>query len=176
MRIRNIHQLGFSGAGFFSILFLVGMATQSAHANSEYDSTSLNGNLQHQCTSFSAALNAGNSLTVSAECNKGDGSGSVAATRQSTSFDLSGDVVWNSQTQAFVWDATPNSFNNITLHCTGVRGFAYSTTNVTLQLTCNESSNRQSVSSSTGTVNSVNADLKLNGKLTVGTGGKLARR
>ena len=176
LRARNTDRLGFSGAGFFSIVLLLGMATQSAHANSEYDGTSLNGNLQNQCTSFGAALDSGTSLTVSAECNKSDASGNVAATRQSTSFDLSGDVVWNSQTEAFVWDATPNASNAITLHCTAVRGFAYTTANVTLQLSCNKANGRQAVSSSTGAVISVDADLKLNGKLTAGTDGKLARR
>ena len=176
MCVRNIDRLGFSGAGFFSIVLLLGMATQSAHANSEYDGTSLNGNLQHQCTSFSAALVTGNSLTVSAECNKSDASGGVAATRQSTSLELSDHVVWNAQAQSFVWDATENASNAITLHCTAVRGFAYTTANVTLQLSCNQGNARQNVSSSTGAVISVNADLKLNGKLAAGTDGKLKRR
>ena len=158
----------------FSVLLLLGAATQSVHANSEYDSSSLNGNLQHQCTSFNAALNPGTSLTISAECNK---QGSVATTRQATSFDLSDDVVWNWQTEAFIWDATPNAHNNITLQCTVVRGFAYSATNVKLQLGCLVGGgNRQAVSSSDGSVSSVNAQLALNGKLTVGNDGKLARR
>ena len=164
-------------AAAFSVLLLLGAATQSVHANSEYDSSSLNGNLQYQCTSFNAALNPGTSLTISAECNKQGSMGSVAATRQATSYDLSDDVVWNTQTEAFIWDATPNAHNNITVQCTVVGGFAYSATNVKLQLGCLVGGgNRQAVSSSDGSVSSVHAQLALNGKLTVGNDGKLARR
>ena len=167
---------GFGRATAVGGLLLLGATMQSANANSEYDDTSLNGNLQHQCTSFSANLDTGNSLTISAECNKRDAAGGVGATRRSTSFDLSDHVVWNSETQKFVWDTAANSLNNITLHCVQVRGFAYSATNVTLQLTCVKDTGRQGVSSSDGSVSTVDADLGLNGKLTVGSGGRLKRR
>ena len=169
MRKRNIDPPR-AAAAAFGVLFLLGVATQSAHANTEYDGSSLDGNLQHQCTGFSATRVAGTSLTVSAQCNKeGDTPGSVAAAQQTTSFDLSGEVVWNTQTQAFTWDGAPNDNNNITEKCKTVLGFGYSATDVTLQLTC-------TVASNDGSVQSVNADLALNSKLTVGTDGNLARR
>ena len=43
-----------------SVVLLLG-AAQSAHANPHYDSSSLNGNLQHQCTAFNATLVSGTS-------------------------------------------------------------------------------------------------------------------
>ena len=151
------------------VLLLLG-ATQSARANTHYDSSSLNGNLQHQCTSFGAALDSGTSLTVSAECNRGgEVQGSVDPTRQSTSFDLAGEVVWNTGTEAFTWDATTDDDNDITVKCTAVRGLSYSATNVTLQLTCTGTS-------TDGSVRTVNADLGLNGHLTAGFGGYIERR
>ncbi len=154
----------------FCVLLLLGLAAQPAAANSEYDTTSLNGNLQNQCTNFSASTGAGSSLTVSAECNRqGATEGSVAATRQSTSLDLASEVVWNTATRAFTWDSTPNDNNNIADKCSTVRGFSYSSTDVTLQLTC-------TVASTDGSVQTVNADLPLNGKLTVGADGNLTRR
>ena len=157
-------------AAAVGVLLLLSVPMQSAHANTHYDNSSLNGNLQHQCTSFGASLQSGTSLTVSAECNMGgEVQGSVGPARRSTSFDLSNDVVWNTQTEAFTWDATPDDDNNITAKCTAVRGFAYSAIDVTLQLTCTGDS-------TDGSVRSVNADLTLNGKLTAGVGGYIERR
>ena len=154
---------------FVGAVVLLGVAAQPANANTQYDSSSLDGNLQSQCTAFSATIDFGTSLVVSAECNKeGSSPGSVAASRQATSFDLSGDVVWNTTTQAFAWDATVNDDNNITEKCTAVRGFSYSSADVTLQLTC-------TVDSTSGG-GDASADLGLNGKLTVGTDGELERR
>lgn len=145
------------------------MAAVTANANSQYDGSSLDGNLQTQCTGFSATINAGTSLVVSAECNKeGATPGSVAASRQTTSFDLSDHVVWNTTTQAFAWDAAQDDNNDITSKCTAVRGFSYSSSDVALQLTC-------TVDSTSGG-GSANVDLALNGQLTVGTDGDLARR
>ena len=156
-------------AGAVGVFVLLGVAAQPANANSEYDSSSLDGNLQNQCTAFSATISSGTSLVVSAECNKeGSSQGSVAATRQATSFDLSDDVVWNTTTQAFSWDATVDDNNNVTEKCTSVRGFSYSSADVTLQLTC-------TVDSASGG-GDANADLALNGKLTVGTDGDRKRR
>ena len=150
----------------FGAVVLLGMAAQTANANSYYDSSALNGNLQNQCTGFSAAIVAGTSLTVSAQCNhKGAGVGGTVTTN-STSIDLSGEVVWNTATEVFTWDATRDDNNDITAKCTAVRGFSYSASDVTLELTC-------TVDSSSG---SVDADLPLNGKLTVAAGGDLTRR
>ena len=167
MRNIEINQTRLAGA-VLGLLF--GMAAQSATANSEYDSASLNGNLQHQCTGFSAALDFGGSLSLSAECNKeGSGTGSVAASQQNTSFDLSDHVVWNTDSQTFTWDATRNDDNDITEKCTTVRGLSYSSSDVTLLLTCN-------IASTTGAPQSTNADLPLNGQLRVGADGNLERR
>ena len=154
----------------FGVLLLLGLAVQPAAANSEYDSTSLNGNLQHQCTNFSATIVAGSSLAVSAECNReGSTPGSVDATRQSTSLDLSSEVVWNTATHAFMWDAASTDNNDITSKCMTVRGFSHNSTDVTLQLTC-------AVESTDGSVRTANADLPLNGNVTVGADGNLTRR
>lgn len=153
----------------FGVLLLLGLTAQPAAASSEYDSTSLNGNLHHQCTNFSATIVGGSSLAVSAECNmQGDTEGSVAATRQSTSLDLSSEVVWNTTTQAFTWDSTQNDNNEVSAKCT-VRGFSITSTDVTLQLTC-------AVASTDGSVQTVNADLPLNSNVTVGNDGVLTRR
>lgn len=149
------------GSPAFAVLLLLGV---SAHANPEYDSTALDGNLQNQCTSFSAAIAQGSSLTVSAECNKQD-----STTLQATSLDLASQVVWDTSGQAFSWDVTANDNNNITEKCMSVRGFAYSSSDVTLQLTC-------VIDSTDGGVQQANADLPLNGNVTVGTDGNLARR
>ena len=152
-------------AAFGAVVLLV-MAAQTANANSYYDSSALNGNLQNQCTGFSAAIVAGTSLTVSAQCNhKATGVGQGVSVK-STSMDLSGEVVWNTETEAFTWDATRDDNNDITAKCTAVRGFDYSASDVTLELTC-------TVESSSG---STDADLRLNGKLTVDAGGNLERR
>ena len=168
MRKRKVDIGRYAGAAVGAVV-LLGIAAQPASANSEYDSSSLDGNLQNQCTAFSATITSGTSLVVSAECNKeGSSPGSVAATRQATSIDLSDDVVWNTGTQEFTWDATVNDDNNITEKCTSVRGFGYSSADVTLQLTC-------TVDSTSGG-GGANSDLGLNGKLTVGTDGDLERR
>lgn len=162
-----------AGATFCVLLLLLGLTAQPAAANSEYNSASLNGNLQNQCTAFSATRVQGSSLTVSAECNKqGDTAGSVAAARRSTSLNLRGEVDWNSTTQTFEWDPTSSAdTSDISAKCVAVRGFSYSSTDVTLQLTC-------TVIDATGGGLStrVNADLPLNAKVTVGTDGNLARR
>ncbi len=145
-------------------------AAQSVHANPHYDSSSLNGNLQHQCTSFNATLVSGTSLTVSTECNKeGEVQGEVQPQRQSSSFDLAGEVVWNTQTEAFTWDAATDDNNDITVKCTAVRGFSYSATDVTLQLTCTGTS-------TDGSVKTVNADLALNSNINAGITGRIGRR
>ena len=152
-----------------SVVLLLG-AAQSAHANPHYDSSSLNGNLQHQCTAFNATLVSGTSLTVSAECNaEGEVQGEVQHVRRSNSFDISGEVVWNTETEAFTWDATTDDNNDITVKCTAVRGYSISASDVTLQLTCTGTS-------TDGSVKSVNADLPLNDNLIAGILGYIERR
>ena len=152
-----------------SVVLLLGTA-QSAHANPHYDSSSLNGNLQHQCTSFNATLVSGTSLTVSAECNaEGEVQGEVQHVRRSTSIDISGEVVWNTETEAFTWDATTDDNNDITVKCTAVRGYSISASDVTLELTCTGTS-------TDGSVTSVNADLPLNDNLIAGILGYIERR
>ena len=155
-------------AGFFSVLLLV-VSAPTASANPNYDATSLNGNLQSQCTNFNASLVFGSSLTVSADCNREDtNQGGVAATLQSTSIDLATEVVWNTDNQTFTWDGTRDDNNDITTKCTAVSGLSYSSTDVTLQLTCN-------VDSTSGG-GSTTADLPLNGNITVNTSGAFERR
>lgn len=167
--MRNIETNRFRYASA-ALSVLLCLTAQAANANSEYDSESLNGNLQHQCTQFSASLDFGNSLTVSAQCNKEEGnSGTAAASRQNTSFDLAEHVVWYTGQQRFAWNATRTDDNDITAKCTSVGGFSFSTTDVTLHLTC-------SIESTSGTPQTTNAGLPLNGGLTVGSNGELARR
>ncbi|MCY3931526.1 MAG: hypothetical protein OXH70_07400 [Acidobacteria bacterium] len=152
----------------FGVLLLAGLTTQPAAA--QYDGTSLDGNLHHQCTNFSARTVGGSSLTVSAECNKqGDREGSVAPARQSTSLELASEVFWDTATHAFTWDSASSEDSNIADKCPTVRGFGVSSTDVTLQLTC-------AIASTDGTPRTVNADLPLNGNVTVGADGTLSRR
>jgi len=152
----------------FCVLLLLGLAALPAAANSEYDSTSLNGNLQNQCTNFSASAGQW-SFDFFAECNKEDADGVAASARQSTSLNLAGEVVWNPWTSTFYWDETATRNNNIAARCPTVRGFSVSSSDVTLQLTCE-------VNSTDGSDQTVDAALPLNGKLTVGADGNLSRR
>ena len=119
---------------------------------------------------FNATLVSGTSLTVSAECNaEGEVQGEVQHVRRSNSFDISGEVVWNTETEAFTWDATTDDNNDITVKCTAVRGYSISASDVTLQLTCTGTS-------TDGSVKSVNADLPLNDNLIAGILGYIERR
>ena len=150
-------------------LFL-GLGAQAAE--SPYDSTSLNGNLQNQCTSFTLTRVARTSLTVSAECNKqGDTVGSVASTLNSTSMDLRSEVVWSTSDEEFTWDGTLNTEENDVSDKCDVRGsgVTVSSTDVTVNLTC-------AGDADLATPDPVNADLPLNGKLEASTSGELGRR
>ena len=168
MNMRNL-KIGRSGyGGAFAVLLLLGVSAQPANANSHYDSNSLNGNLQNQCTSFNGVIN-NTGFTVSAECNKATVTESVDATRQETSIDLSDDVVWNTTSQEFSWDVTRDKNNDVTQKCTAVLGFEYSSSDVTINLTC-------TIDSTDGRVQQTNTSLTLNGNLTVGSDGNLARR
>lgn len=171
MRNTEFNRSGHARAAL-GVLLLLGLTAQpaAAQSNSQYDSASLNGNLQDQCKNFSAAVVRGTSHKVSAECNKeGDTTGSVAASLQSTALDLRDEVVWNTTDQTFTWDGTRDDNNDLSDKCPTVRGFSFSATDVTLQLTC-------TVDSTDGSVQTVNANLPLNGKVTVGTDGNLTRR
>lgn len=152
---------------------LLVVAALTAAANSQYDSTSLNGNLQNQCTNFTAAVVLDTSFTISAECNKeGTTSGSVAASRNSTSFDLAGDVRWNLRTHALTWDTALTAWvNDIADDCNldGATPFTYSASDVTLALSCN-------IETTDGTPRVQNVSLTLNGHLQAGTDGNLSRR
>lgn len=152
----------------FAVLLLLGLTALPAAA--QYDSTSLSGNLQEQCKNFSATAVGGTSHTLSADCNQEDDTpGSVAASLRSTTLDLRNEVVWDTTNQAFTWDGTRDDNNDISDKCRTVRGINVTSSDVTLQLTC-------TVDSTDGSVQTVNADLPLNGKIEAGDDGALARR
>lgn len=145
--------------------FLFCVAALAAYAG--YDSESLNGNLQNQCKNFAAAVAKGTSFTVSAECNE-DGEQGL----NSTKFDLSGDVRWDTNNHTLSWDtALSDSVTDIADKCMprGASPFTVSATDVTLALSC-------SISVTDGTPRTANASLALNTNLQAGTDGELSRR
>ena len=137
-------------------------------ANIPFDGSSLNGNLQNQCNSFSAAIVSGTSLTVSAQCNKEDDQGFVSSWPANASMDLDDEVVWSASSETFTWDGTVTTDNNINTVCTAVRGFSVTSSDVTLQLTCAKGTGDEATTT--------DANLPLNGEMTVGTDGEFARR
>ncbi|MCY3819838.1 MAG: hypothetical protein OXH52_10830 [Gammaproteobacteria bacterium] len=151
--------------------FLSCVATLTAVAS--YDSTSLDGNLQNQCTNFAAAVVADTSFTVAADCNKeGDTPRTVAASPNYAEFDLSGHVGWDTSNQTLIWDATlSGSMQDIAAKCTpeSASPFTSSASDVTLALTC-------SVLVTDGVPKTASVSLPLNGNLQAGMDGNLSRR
>ena len=151
--------------------FLFCVATLTVAAS--YDSTSLDGNLQNQCTNFAAAVVADTSFTVSAECNReGDSPGVVAASLNSATFDLSGNVSWDTSNQTLSWDSSlSGTVQDIAAKCNPASAspFTTSASDVTLALTC-------AILVTDGVPRTANASLALNGNLQVGKDGNLSRR
>ena len=149
------------------------LCVASLAAVASYDSTSLNGNLQNQCTNFAATLVMDASFTVSAECNKEGGTtGTVAATLNSATFDLSGNVAWDTVNQTLSWDATLSStVQDIAAKCRpeSASPFTATASDVALSLTC-------AVQVTDGTPRTATVSLALNGQLAVGTDGSISRR
>ncbi len=163
--MRNTSPARGARAGAAICGFLFSVAALTAGAN--YDSTSLDGNLQSQCKDFTASVVEDTSFTVSAECNK-DGS----STLNSAEFDLSGHVRWDIHQHSLSWDATlSTSVVDIAANCkpNGASPFTTSATDVTLALTC-------AMREPTGAPGTANASLALNGNLKVGSDGSLSRR
>ena len=135
----NIQSNRFRPKGMAFCGLLLCAAALTAVANTNYDSDSLSGNIHEQCTDFTVAKTT-TDITVSAECNKeGETAGSVASTRNETSFGLAADVVWvaNEETMDFQWDATVTDENNIANVCElTMTPFIYSSTKVTLRMLC----------------------------------------
>lgn len=141
-------------------------------ANSNFDPQSLSGNLQEQCTNFSAAVVEDTSFTISAMCNE------QANTRAGPiniwafpKFDLSGDVRWDVVNHTLSWDTTVSNTNqDISAKCKpkSTSPFTVSTTDVTLSLSCSIQT--------TGAAESKDVSLGLNENLKVGTNGAISRR
>ncbi len=140
-----------AGAAACGFLLCVGALTAAA-----YDSTSLDGNLQNQCNDFGASVVSGTSFTITANCNK-EGGGT-----QSTSFDLSGDVSYDTSDYTVSWDtALSDTVTDIADSCSP-KFYAGGVNDIKLVLTC------------AGTT--ANVWLGLNGNLQVGKDGNLKRR
>lgn len=158
-----------SGATICGFLFCLSAFPAAA----DYDSSSLNSNLQDQCKEFAATVSPGVSFIVSADCNKeGNTSGTVAASLNSARFDLSGHVRWETDTQVLTWDtAAAGSNQDIADKCRpkSASPFTVSASNVTLALSC-------PTDVTGGTPNLVSLNLPLNGYLKVGSDGSLSRR
>lgn len=153
------------------MLCLAGAVAVGAEST-PYSSTALNGNLQNQCQNFAAALVQNTSLTVSAECNKQGSNADTVVTGHSTSFDLSGDVQWDTNSHTISWDSAVTATNlDIAAKCEldGDSPFTVTASDVTLALRCS-----QQVTDGTPATSSVS--LPLNGKLQAGTDGELSRR
>ena len=166
---------------------LMGLVALPAAANTYYSEDSLSGNLQNQCTAFTATLVADTSLTVTAECNKDDedNPGTVDSERVDTSIDLSDNhVVWNASSRTFTWDGTVTDANNLNKQCT-VGAFSYSVSDVTLGLNCEVESVPAGCPTGTTTERDAAgkisacryaASLPLNGEMSVELDGTFGRR
>ncbi len=171
MRDWNAGRGGRAAAVFYGSLFCAAALTAAA----DYDSTDKSGNLQDECKEFSAVVVRDTSFTVSAVCNDKGTTGwelylSAFWGTRSTSFDLSGDVSWDTSEQKLAWDATlAGSVQDITATCRPANAapFTVSASDVTLALTC-------SIQTYGGGTQS--PSLALNGKLTVAQNGTLKRR
>ena len=131
-----------------------------------YDSSSMNGNLHNQCTDFDATAVSGTELTISAECNAAGGSAVRA-----TTFDLSGDIVWDTDDAVYTWDGQVNAAENvhdIAEKCGDVAHITPNATDVVLGVRC--------ATIASGAPDTMLVDLPLNGNLQVGGDGRLGRR